>query len=224
MYQLFVEGCFLEKEDVMKLRLDFSKVIVLLVSGVVLSAGVVVAQQARGTAEILRLKSFVGIGNKNLVMTPEYRSNVARSVNRAQMWQCLAISYDTAPKWIDEITVRYYAMSLEKSTGAVAYTVFKTSVRYVDIKAGTKHLGVAYLHPKAIDRYGDVVAVAVEIISNGEVIAARSEVKGKSIPNDWWKNATVMDSPSVTVKDGYLLAKGDSPFALVNIDDYEFAK
>ncbi len=208
----------------MKLRLDFSKVLVVLVCGVVLSTGVAVAQQARGRAGILRVRSFVGVGNKNLVRTPEYRSSVARSANRAQMWQCLAISYDTAPEWIDEITVRYYAMSLTKEAGAVAYTVFKTSVRYADIKAGTKHLGVAYLHPKAIDRYGDVVAVAVEILNQGEVIAERSEIKGKSIPQDWWKNATVMDSPSVKTKEGYLLSKGDSPFALVNIDDYEFAR
>ncbi len=216
----------------MKFQFKISKLTVFIIGSLVLSISFVGAQQGRKAAsapaarasKVLRLQKFSGLKNGNLVKTPEYKTNVNRGITPAKYWYRLAISYDTAPDWIDEITVRYYAMSLTKVDGAKAYTIFKTSVRYVDIEAGSKHLSVAYLHPKAIDRYGNLVAVAVEILVSGTVVAEDSAVKGKGIPKDWWKNATVTESQSVTVKDGYLRSKADTPFAFINVDDYEFAK
>ena len=199
------------------------------VGGLVFSAGVASAQQRRGAApapskqsNILRVKTFSGLGKKNDVRTPEYKTNINRGRVPAKSWYQLAVSYDTAPDWIDELTFQYYAMSVRKVEGAKAYTIFKASVRYADIEAGNKHISVAYLHPKAVERYGDVVAVAFEVVSQGAVIAEGSNVKG--VPENWWKNPTVIESKSVMVKDGYLLSKADSPFAFINIDDYEFAK
>ncbi len=216
----------------MKFQLKISKLTVVMIGCLVLFPGLAGAQQARGGASapakrasnILRLKTFSGLKNSNALQTPEYKTNINRGRKPAQLWYRLAISYDTAPEWIDEITVRYYAMSLDKVDGAKAYTIFKTSVRYVDIKEGAKHLSVAYLHPKAVDRYGDVTAVAVEVLIGGSVVAEDSAVKGSGVPKDWWKNPLVTESQSVTVKDGYLLPKADTPFAFINVDDYEFAK
>jgi hypothetical protein len=219
----------------MKFYLDFSRLSAVILSCFVISAGVVEAQQARSGAaatgsqktrpsDILRVKNFAGLGSKDKLRTPEYKTDVSRGYKVAQLWQRLSLSYDTAPKWIDEIVVRYYAMSVIKEKGVKAYSIFKTSIRYVDIEAGTKHISVAYLHPRAVDRYGDVVAIAFEVLNKGAVIAEDSSIRGKGIPKDWWKNKTVTESQNVTVRDGYLLSKKDSPFALINIDDYEFAK
>ena len=210
----------------MKFQLKSSKLTVLMIASLVLSAGLVGAQTRNSApvkkSNILRVKTFSGLASKNVVKTPEYKTNINRGRAPAKLWYRLAVSYDTAPDWIDELTFQYYAMSLIKIDGAKVYTIFKTSVRYADIEVGNKHLSVAYLHPKAVERYGDVVAVAFEVVSKGAVIAEGSDVR--SVPEKWWKDPAVTESESVTVKDGYLLSKAESPFVFVNIDDYEFAK
>ena len=214
----------------MKFQLKISGLTMVVIGGLVFSAGVVSAQQSRTAnsaapsrqSNILRVKTFSGLGNKNELRTPEYKTNINRGRVPAKSWYRLAVNYDTAPDWIDELTFQYYAMSLRTVEGAKVYTIFKTSVRYADIEAGNKHISVAYLHPKAVERYGDVVAVAFEVVSQGAVIAEGSDVKG--VPKKWWKDPVVTESKSVTVKDGYMLSKADTPFALINIDDYEFAK
>ena len=214
----------------MKFQQKISKLTVVMIGCLVVSSGIVNAQQGRSTVQkpakrgddILRVKTFSGLGKNNEVKTPEYKTNINRGRVPAKSWYRIAVNYDTAPKWIDELTFRYYAMSLEVKKGVKSYTIFKTSVRYADIETGNRHRSVAYLHPKAMERYGNIVAVAFEIVNKGTVIAEKSAVKG--VPDDWWKNSVVTESQSVAVKDGYLLQKADTPFAFINVDDYEFAK
>jgi hypothetical protein len=40
---------------------------------------------------------------------------------------------------------------------------------------------------------------------------------------DWWKNPRIIDSPLVTRREG-LLERSKTPFALINMDDYEVVK
>jgi len=80
-----------------------------------------------------------------------------------------------------------------------------------------------FLRPCAIQRYGDLIGAAVEIVYNGNVIAFKSEQE-KILPDDWWRNPKVIENESVVPRGGYLLKRSESPFSLVNIDDNEFIK
>ena len=214
----------------MKVRTICSVSLKVLVVGA-LCLGTQLLAQTRATSsagrdepEILRLKKFSGLANKNQVRTPDYKTGITRGVKPPRLWYELSVTYDTAPEWIGELTIQYVAMSVSVEDGVSAYSIFKTPVRYADIEQGRSHVGTAYLHPKAIKRYGDLVAVAVEILHNGTVIAEASDVANKRIPEDWWKNAAVTESQATTIREGYLLDRARSPFALVNMDDYELIK
>jgi len=44
------------------------------------------------------------------------------------------------------------------------------------------------------------------------------------LPEFWWRNPSVLDSPMLTVREGYLLNRMESPWAWINPDDYEVIK
>lgn len=183
-----------------------------------------VAATPQQAPEILRVRRFSGLGTKNIVKTPEYKTDAQRGVKPLKEWFQLSVTYDTAPEWIDELAFQYFVMSLAKVEGEMKYSIFSATVRYSDIQRGRSHVSTAFLHPKAVERFGDIVAVAVEILHAGKVIAQEGEVGEKTIPEDWWKNTVVTESANVTARNGYLLDRSRSPFALINIDDYEFIK
>jgi len=161
------------------------------------------------------------------VETPSYSTSVGRGENRPKEWHVISVSYDTIPEWIDELTVHFYAISMEKDrkTGRNAYSLFKVVVRYVDIERGRSHLARAFLRPTALERYGEVVGAAVEMSVGGELVAEESDVAPKAkLPQKWWKNPLVVDSKDVTTRAGYLLDREKSPWAFINIDDYEVIK
>jgi hypothetical protein len=179
--------------------------------------------RAERAAQIVRIRRFSGISPRSKVRTPEYRSNISRGSATPQEWFQVMVSYDSAPEWIDELTFRYYVMTGQREQGKKHFALFKGVVRYADIPEGRNHLSTAYLHPRAMDRYGEVVAVACEVVHEGKVIAEESDVAMK-LPDQWWRNPLVVDNADVTVKDGYLLDRSRSPWALINIDDEEFIK
>ena len=185
--------------------------------------------QAPGTATrqrsqvILQVRRFSGLGNKNSIKTPEYKTNATRGLNPQQDWFQISVTYDTAPEWVDELTFQYFALAETRIDGKQSFSLFKTAVRYSDIEAGRSHVSTVFLHPKALKRYGELKAVAVEVLHEGKVIATDSDV-GMNLPDDWWKNPLVTESAGLAVREGYLLDRSKSPFALINIDDYELIK
>jgi hypothetical protein len=193
-------------------------VMLMLCSGVALGQ----ARSGRGGETVLRLRKIEGLGRKGTVRTPQYRTNVSGGVSPIGEWARIRVEYDTYPEWIDELVFQYYALALktEKRDGSKKLSLYKTTVRYVDIERDREHLSAVYLRPNTIERYGDLVAVAVEITHAGKVVAEASD-EDMALPETWWRNPTVLESKSVTVRDGYLLNRNQSPFALINIDDYE---
>ena len=160
-----------------------------------------------------------GLGPRSVVKTPEYSTSVPRGKTSARDWVELSVSFDTEPEWIDELTFQCYALLRDKKKGD--YTLFKGSVTYVDVAKGRGHVSTMYLRPSALARYGEVVAIAVEILHNGAVIDHKSDdrmAKGQRLAKEWWS------SPNLPVKEGYLLSRAQTPFGLVNIDDYETIK
>lgn len=180
---------------------------------------------ATGSSDIVRITKLEGLGPRSLVKTPEfqYRSNISRGTKPQQDWARILVEYDTAPEWIDELTFQFHVLSLTSEGGRKAFSLYKTTVRYADIEEGRSHSAATFLHPKAIERFGDVHAVAVEISHEGSVIVQKHDGP-KDLPPEWWKNPLVTESESVTVRSGYLLDRASSPFALINIDDQEMIK
>ena len=173
--------------------------------------------------EVVRLRKLSGLGDRALVKTPYYRTSVtAGASSQPQDWAEIALTYDALPEWIDELVVRYYVLTMRVAEGGgKAYSLYKLSVRYVDIEKGRSHQSTAYLMPTALKRHGKVVAIGVEVVHEGQVVGEMSETDIPVPPGEkWWKNPTVVDSKIVVTREGYLLNRSDSPFRLVNIDDY----
>ena len=182
--------------------------------------------QTRVKAEnsaVVRIRQLTGYGPRALLRSPDSSGGGSRSRNTVREWAELAVQFDTEPDWIDELTFHYYALLRSRVSGE--YSLIKGSVTYVDVARGRSHLGVTYIRPNALSRLGDIVGVAVEALVKGEVVASLSEGKlgpSKPLPIDpgheWWKK------PELVPREGYIVEKSKTPFALLNYDDYESVK
>jgi hypothetical protein len=175
---------------------------------------------------ILRVRKLEGLGKRGYVKSPEFevRTSLAKGPKPQQDWVQILVDYDTEPKWIDELTFQFYAMAETVEDGKKAYSFYQVTARYGDIERGRSHMAAVYLRPQAVKRYGDLVAIAVEISHEGKVVAELADDAGTKMPPQWWKNPDVIGRKDVTTRAGYLLEKSQSPFALVNIDDFEVTK
>jgi hypothetical protein len=175
---------------------------------------------------MVRLRRLPKLGRSTLVRTPEFQTSVARSsrVRRARQWAIFEVEYDTAPEWIDSIDISYSVMTYNKTRdGKDDYSLFQLRATYLDIQKG-EHAGCVLLAPNTMARFGSPVALAVELSIDGTVLATESTVSDKNLPEaDWWKNPRIIDSPIVTRRNG-LLERSKTPFALINMDDYEVVK
>ena len=133
------------------------------------------------------------------------------------------MNYDTVPEWIDEVTCQYYVITLKVEDGKKSYSLFKTSAKYRDVEKGRGHLGSVFLRPSTLKRYGTPVAVAVEISVEGKPVDETGEATIPMTPK-WWKTIDTLTKQGVVVRDGYLLDRSQTPFAMVNVDDYEVSK
>jgi len=188
----------------------------------IVSAGYAQRQTGRADREkkrdvVLKVRDFEGLGKHSLVRTPVL---VSRGHNPVGEWLRVQTEYDTYPEWIDELSFRYSVMSETVVEGQKVFFLFKQTVRYRDIRRGRRHLSAVFLRPNTIARYGMPVAVAVEILHNGQVIDGGTK-QPKNYPERWWQDPRVVENERVTVKNGYLLPRDKTPFALVHIADYE---
>lgn len=171
----------------------------------------------------IKLRKLNWERNVALVRTPEYRSSSSRAGGLPQEWWCIGVSYDSAPDWIDELTFQYHVLAQTKVDGKKAFSLYKTRIAYIDIEKGRNHLATAYLRPRTVKRYGEPVAVTVQVYHKGDMVAEVAEARAK-LPQSWWTESRVIDSESLTVRDGYLLNRAQTPFMLVDIDSYETIK
>lgn len=198
------------------------------VSGLVaaLIGGEALAQGASSDQPKIDIRRMSKI-NRMPVATPRFNvTGVSPSRNR-KVWQRVLVNYDTEYEhdqaWMDNLIISYHVMCKRTEKGKVAFSLFRLNVSYSDIAEGRDHRAAAYLRPPAIERFGEVEAVAVEFKVGNEVVATETEKPG-SFPDDWWENRQVVDSDKVTIRAGYLLNRKDTPFYLVNYDDYEVIK
>jgi hypothetical protein len=146
------------------------------------------------------------------VKTPQYRISGGAVQGASKDWYEISTIYDTKPEWANELNFTYYVL-VRSTKGKRAYTLFRGSVDYVNIARGSRHVSTVYLHPNTLARYGDVERMAVIIKSGGRVVAMESEPSAK---NRWWEQLTPVD--------GYVLNRLETPFAMINFDNYEAIK
>lgn len=167
------------------------------------------------------IRKFEGVGRRGRVKTPEYRSNYPAASKPSREWGEVSATFDTTAEWIDELTVQYYVLARRMEGGRALFSLYRTTVRHPDVKRGRDHRTAAYLRPPALERFGDIVAIAVEFVADGKTLAEEAAVEGIKLPARWWQDQNVVGNKDVTARDGYLLDRSRTPFALVNVDDYE---
>ena len=143
--------------------------------------------------------------------TPQYQLLKGQVMARTLDWYRITVNYETHSDWIDDLTFTYYVLTKDKQG---KFHLFKGDVTYVNLAKG-KHLSDMYLHPSTVARYGGVERVAVLIASQGRMLAMDSQPRSAS---RWWEQSPV---PPV---DGLVLNRMQTPFAMVNFDDYEAIK
>ncbi|NCC51975.1 MAG: hypothetical protein EOM20_12275 [Spartobacteria bacterium] len=164
--------------------------------------------QAREEVTPLKIRKITGESAK----TPEYRVIGGVAQGKTRNWYRVTAYYDTLPEWMDELKVRYYILLKDKKNSS-KMVLFNGVIDYVNVAQGRQHKTEAYLHPSTMDRYGDVEAVAVEFIYQGKPVARESRPETNQ---RWWENYTPVS--------GYVLNRMQSPFAMINFDDYEAIK
>jgi hypothetical protein len=189
------------------------------------AAGSGLAQERKGAGEKVRIRKLNALGTKSKVSTPQYKSSEPRATGRAKKWHQVSVLYDSSPEWIDELTIQFHVLAVtrEPKTKKKAFSLYKLVVKYSDIEQGRGHTATAFLRPSASKRFGDPIAVATVFSVDGRVVGEISQ-ESEKLPEKWWKNPRVTDSNDVTVRQGYLLSRSKTPWALINYDDYEAIK
>ena len=186
-------------------------------------AGAAFAQERRASATKLKIRKLNGLGTRSLVDTPVFRNNASQGTKRGAKWHQVSVVYDTAPEWIDELTVEFHVLAVtdDPKTRKKVFTLYKLLVKYSDVAQGRGHVATAFLRPTAVTRYGNPIAVATIFSIGGKVVGEESQTT-ENLPQKWWSSQRVLDR--VTVRKGYLLNRSQSPWALVDYDAYEVIK
>ena len=164
-------------------------------------------------------------GKTAMVRTPEFNVNVQNTMpkvsKKPREWALFEVKYETDAKWTDELAFNYFVMTKGKNDeGKDAFSFYTATIRYIDVPKG-EHMSCVAIPPSLIERYGEPVALALEVTGkDGTVLASESPAGGMPMPKEWWKDSKVLDNPSVARRTG-LVDRSKTPFALVNADDYE---
>ena len=174
---------------------------------------------------VLRIRRIDGMGSGDRQFTPRYETSARGGREPAKEWGVVTLEYSTEPEWIDNVTITFYALSMMREGKQNIYSMYRKEVNYVDVEEDNDHRAAAYLRPAALERYGRLVAIAAEVSVDGEPVAEIGDKRlGDALPEKWWKDPRVVKSELVTMREGYLLSKKESPFALIAVDDYEWIR
>jgi len=149
------------------------------------------------------------------INSPEYEVKRVRFEGRTtKQWFQIRTEYTTRPDWIDQADFRYYALLEGKpqEPGDSPFTLLRGDVSYVNIERG-RHESVVYMHPSTTRRFGDVERVAVLVYVRGQLVGMASDPESQQ---RWWEQ--------LTPQDGFILNRLETPFAMINFDNYEAIK
>ncbi len=181
---------------------------------------------AEEKADKVEIKRFPPPNKTAMVRTPEFNTTAVggqpKISKRPREWALFEVKYSTAAKWTDELSFTYHVMTKGKDDeGKDNYSYYTLTLRYVNIPKGD-HMSSVALPPSMVERYGEPVSLALEIIGkDGTVLASQSESTINYPTKEWWKDSNVLDKPQVSRRTGGLMDRSKTPFALINADDYE---
>jgi hypothetical protein len=177
-------------------------------------------------ADKVEIKRFPPPNKTAMVRTPEFNTTAVggqpKISKRPREWALFEVKYATAAKWTDELSFTYHVMTKGKDEeGKDNFSYYTLTLRYVNIPKGD-HMSSVALPPSMVERYGEPISLALEIIGkDGTVLASQSESTINYPTKEWWKDSNVLDKPQVSRRTGGLMDRSKTPFALINADDYE---
>ena len=172
------------------------------------------APEAATARERVVIKKIEGIGTAARIKTPEYTVIVNDNNNPViRDWARIQARFETEADWTDELVFHYYVQVRNPKTNKDM--LFTGDFTYLDIPKGKNHLSTAFLRPTTLERYGDIVGIALEIEAKGEKVAVASLPES---PSGWWLLSKATKAP------GVLLERSQTPFAFVAYDAYVTVK
>ncbi|MCL1910262.1 MAG: hypothetical protein FWG05_04935 [Kiritimatiellaeota bacterium] len=153
-----------------------------------------------------------------------------RSGGRAKTWGVFDVTFDTAPEWIDDMSITYFLMleNDKAKQGEKRMSLFTATFEYADIPGGAMgrdHKAGVVLPPNTLLRYGKPIGFAVQFSVGGQSAGdgygtATGSLRGQ---DKWWINNNVIGSEAVQKRTG-LIERSKSVFSVADPDSYEVAK
>ncbi len=154
---------------------------------------------------------------------------------KASEWGVFDVVYrlNTAPLWVDEVVITYTVMLRQNGNAAEKaglpdpkqdVSLLRLSVAYTNLSGDkqVEHRAGVIVEPAVLARFGRAIGFAAQISINGQEVAADGFgddiLRGRE---KWWEDPKIIDSPIVAKRDGLLLDRMQTPFALMDIDSYD---
>lgn len=175
-----------------------------------------------GEVKILKLTDFNDYKQKA-------KSITGKTSQKSRVWGVFDVTFQTVPQWIDSMTITYTVMLFNPKADAKKnekqLTLMQTTVEYADVAQDREHKAGAVVLPAALLRLGEPIGFSASISVAGKEVASQGVARGPLASHkEWWKEDAVLNSPNVQRRDSYMVDRMDSPFQLVDPDDYELSR
>ena len=198
----------------------------------------------------VKISQMPSIGPQSLLVAPSLQAQGGSQpiTKMRRQWGVYEMTYRTAQKWTEDLTVNWYVLCETKKAKQVdrsktaarlpPYVYYTLVSRYVNIPEGD-HRSCVCLPPSFIERYGEPVVISCELVtSEGKVLDGANAVNGFSYVTagtfneetkekmEWWNNESIINAKDkngeamIELRQG-LVDRSKSPFYLVNNADYE---
>lgn len=106
-----------------------------------------------------------------------------RALGKSQGWGVIETKYESLPKWVDDVELRYYV--LLKTKKSKKKVMLSGSINYIHVERGKDHVSYVYIPPQVLRRYGEVLNIRSEIWYNGTLQDEIQWPRAKS-KTPWW--------------------------------------
>ena len=146
-------------------------------------------------------------------LTPQFQVTPMPPASKVpRYWYQMTVHFDTHMEWTDDLDFRCYVLLKPKTGGAGKSMMLRGDTTLVNVAKG-KHKCDFFVHPSTLLRYGDVETVAVVVSKAEQVLGMLSQPPSTK---RWWEENSPV--PNMVLK------RSDTPWALINVDDFEQVK
>ena len=198
----------------------------------------------------VKISQMPNIGPQSLLVAPGLQAQGGSQpiTKSRRQWGVYEMTYRTAQKWTEDLTVNWYVLcdtkkakqvDRSKTAARLPPFVYYTLVsRYVNIPEGD-HRSCVCLPPSFIERYGEPVVISCELVtSEGKLLDGENAVNGFGYVTagkfteetkekmEWWNKDDIINAKDkngdamIEIRQG-LVDRSKSPSYLVNNADYE---